>query len=1116
MPSQRVNGKAQQRNAKLQELKERREEAEKKRAHDLASKPAAKTAISTAKKSDNQALNSSPAKPVTMSSLPRINKVKGTSKAEKKAQEEAVAAAKKKREMAEKEEGEIDSDDDEVVFTGRMNNSNQNRNHAPANNTIKTKPPAPTTRRPPDKNKDQMKSCNNNNKARDIKKSQLEDPKSRGRRQNLQKPKESDVKTSSIKRKLFDSNDDSSSSGEEICKPAKKQKTTKAGMDFENPPTKRKHIEEEEEETRAPVKKQKITEEVKKPAIAPIKRAPVAKETKFRMDTNKNVFNFGAPKPSKKPAPIAKKGSMQSGDISEKLKGVGKKDAKTASSSTPSTGIPSELQCLPAASNAKRSQDLASNMAPQPTQSPPQTFTGISDRAKSRRRDAAAPSALETTPQSAASSLHSAATATTTPRNSRSSSVAKLMPVAKKVVNNRKKSDKPATAPQSSTAKKLQGTEVNMKEELKQDKVEVPKQPKPVVEVSRSLAVELDPEQDALLEKDIAEHMANLDPKVAAVVKAEQQEDRRFLRESKKPAVKLDRELVKNDGLNAFGDAQGTIKTPPSPSPMEDTGSEDLDIDLERAFEAERQLQLALEASLSSQTGNVPSSDQLSVDRADESPIKDGSAETENAAIQQGDLNVSNSSNKGTSNTITNATVTVSAPSSSAQIVTSVRVPNLVGGFTDEYEFVRDRGYESDMSDEDEDEDVIIPKDATPNPTPALSPHPAEGGSLEEQKFEDELKLELELELETQAAAEATAQREEAAQPPPLSDSSSSSLDAIATQQEILPVETPEQDHTNEVPTEHISEPFENSTESINDASDNHSENERGDNEPSPLDTSFEESNDSATSVEQSSPPSPPSPVEDDISDSVEKASNQLEAEIPLPEESGAKIEPYVGPDGHVGLPALDDTTDDTTDAAGASDDSDDSNDSDDEDTEMLESSPSEVIIADDTPKTEVTEDEDVTMLDADEKEIYQKYKVPAELANVVVEASSIDFEKLRADTIAARDDLDMMQEEIQTEIEISFDRAELLRDLGISEDRIANYMEVNRRYEPHTGPWPAKRVEVEVEIDSSDDESSDDEEYYEEDEKVKYCQGFQFKNSLPEPIDVPVTDPDAHPFGPI
>ncbi|CAD6439904.1 2e969ac2-fa70-472f-bcbc-898e8c9e1bca [Sclerotinia trifoliorum] len=1015
MSSQRANGK---RSGKLQELKDRREQAEKKRVRDLASKPAIKPATSIAEKPGNQSLNPSPAKPISLSSLPRIRKVKGTSKAEKKAQEEAVAAAKKKREMAEKEEGEIYSDDDEGMLTGHINDNSQTQRDTPSNKTTKAKPAARTTRCLPYKTKNQMESGNNNNNgARDVKKSQPEALKPSKTLQNLQKPKEPGVKTSSAKHRLFDS-DGSSSSEEEIYKPIKKQNTTKAGMDFENPPIKRKHVEGKKEAPPVPVKKQKITEEVKKsvkkPVTAPVKRTPVVKETKYRMDTSKNLFQFGVPQHSKKLAP--KKGSMQLGDVSEKLKDLGKRDKKTTPSSNPSTGVSSEIQSLSAASTAK--------------------------------------------------------------------------------------SDKIATAPQSASVKKVQGTEGIMKEELKQEKLQVPKQPNSVVEVTQSLAVELDPEQDALLEKDMDEYMANLDPKVAAAVKAQQQQvNRRFSRESKKQAVKSDKKSVENSGFEIFGDAQETIILQPSPSSMEDSGFEELEMDLEQAFEADKQLQLAIKASFAFQNSNVPSSNQQSVDPTDESSTKDGSTEKEDLAAQQEDLDITSPSTSTTASTITNTTAATSASSLSGQDTTSLLVIKTIGGLIPDYGFARDRGYEPDMADEDGDADFITAKHATPNPSPALPPH-LEGGSLEEQELGLKLELELERQLEQELelgtrAAEATAQEENMAQAPSSSDTSPS-LDAIATQQKILPVQTPEQDHSNEGLLENISKPCEDSTGSTNDGFDNHSEYEMKDNGASSMETSFEELIDSAASVEQLSPPSP---VEENIPEPYVTAKNQPAAEISRAEESRANIEPYVGPDGFIGLPPLDDTTDSDV--------------SDNEDIETFQGSPPEVIILDDTPETKVSEDEDITMMDAYDEEIYRRHRVPPELSNVVVEEGSIDFEKLRAETIAARNELDILQEEAQFEIVVSFDRADLLRDLGVSEERIASYMEVNRGYEPHTGPWPAARAKNEIEIDSSDDEPSDDEEYYEGDDKVKHFQGFQYRRFQSEPLNIPLTDPNAHPFGP-
>lgn len=64
---------------------------------------------------------------------------------------------------------------------------------------------------------------------------------------------------------------------------------------------------------------------------APKKRAPAVKETKFRMDPSANKVTWGAPQPSKKPAPKkAPAAPAKSAVISEK-KEVGNKAAKTVS-----------------------------------------------------------------------------------------------------------------------------------------------------------------------------------------------------------------------------------------------------------------------------------------------------------------------------------------------------------------------------------------------------------------------------------------------------------------------------------------------------------------------------------------------------------------------------------------------------------------------------------------------------------------------------------------------------------------------------------------------------------------------------------------------------------------
>ncbi|KAM0171674.1 hypothetical protein ACHAPC_010972 [Botrytis cinerea] len=312
MPPQETNNMTRQQkiNAGIEKFKAKRAEVAEKKARDAANPPGKISASSTAT-SLNQAPEMSTSR---ISSLPRMKKHPGKSMpevAEKKAAEEAAAAAKIQRKMAEKEEGEIDSDTEEIVYHGRMSNGNQNRKSAPfkdqkifgrnentneARNTTKFKP--------------------------DIKKVPPRVQKS----QDLKKPEEKDQ--SPTKRKYFDT--DSSDSEEQIAKPAKKVKTAKAGMDFENLPTKRKHS--EKVETSGPVKKQKITEPTQKPVAAPVKRAPV-KETKVRNNPTKNLLGFGGSRTTKKPAapkkPVApKKGSMQPRSISEARNENGEKSVE--------------------------------------------------------------------------------------------------------------------------------------------------------------------------------------------------------------------------------------------------------------------------------------------------------------------------------------------------------------------------------------------------------------------------------------------------------------------------------------------------------------------------------------------------------------------------------------------------------------------------------------------------------------------------------------------------------------------------------------------------------------------------------------------------------------------
>ncbi|KAF7864112.1 uncharacterized protein EAF02_010080 [Botrytis sinoallii] len=394
MPPQQSNNmtKQQKISSGIEKLKAARAEAAEKKARDAAN-PLTKASSPTAATSVNQAPK--PSTSNSISSLPRMKKRPGKSMnevAEKKTAEEAAAAAKIKRKMAEKEDGEIDSDEEDIVYKGRMNNGNQNRKFAPVNNKHnKTIASVPASGHAPSNNKDQKTFGRNEikNEAKNTTKVKPDIPKLPPRvqkSQDLKKPKEKEQ--SSFKRKYFDT--DSTKSEEKFAKPAKKPKTTKAGMNFENVSTKRKHT--EEVETSGSVKKQKITEEIKNPAAAPAKRAPI-KETKVRNNPTKNLFGFGGSRSTKKPT-APKEGFMQPKSVSKAANENGEKStekvlksistqvkpkvvASRSESAAPSTEEPLKLRYLPNVSMEELFGE-APNVADEPIKSPQSASDNVS------------------------------------------------------------------------------------------------------------------------------------------------------------------------------------------------------------------------------------------------------------------------------------------------------------------------------------------------------------------------------------------------------------------------------------------------------------------------------------------------------------------------------------------------------------------------------------------------------------------------------------------------------------------------------------------------------------------------------------------------------------------
>lgn len=276
---------------------------------------------------------------------------------------------------------------------------------------------------------------------------------------------------------------------------------------------------------------------------------------------------------------------------------------------------------------------------------------------------------------------------------------------AKKVARNQTKLLGPApeveTNPyalyQASRGKKPQDNKVENKKQkvapaeqnvLKKNKVEALKQSKPVVKVGNSLAVDLDPEQDALLDADMEKFHAELPPKIAAAVQAQIEANERNFGKNfgrfVKNAVKSETASVENDdGLDVFDDAQQTIKnqsssntTPPDTADAEDDNG--FDEDFNEAFEAadlDAQLQQEIENDAKGRVeddSDVSSVESIE-DDSDDSQDEDDSTHGGNQASQQGRSNVGNSSG----------------------VVASNSNPPIM--------YARDRGYESDMSEEDPD-----------------------------------------------------------------------------------------------------------------------------------------------------------------------------------------------------------------------------------------------------------------------------------------------------------------------------------------------------------------------------------------------------------------------------
>ncbi|TGO32411.1 hypothetical protein BHYA_0320g00050 [Botrytis hyacinthi] len=1240
MPPQQSNNmtKQQKISSGIEKLNTARAEVAEKKARDAA-KPPAKANPSNTVTSVNQApkLNTFS----SISSLPRMKKRPGksmTEAAEKKAAQEAAAAAKIKRKMAEKEDGEIDSDEEDIVLKGRMDNGNQNRKFAPVSNKHnKTNASVPASGHAPSNNKDQKTFGRNEikNEAKNTTKFKPDIPKLPPRVQKSQDLKKSEEKEqSSVKRKYFDT--DSSESEEEIAKPAKKPKTTKAGMNFENVSTKRKHT--EEVETSGPVKKQKITEAIKNPVAAPVKRAPI-KEMKVRNNPTKNLLGFGGSKSTKKPT-APRKGSIQSRLVSEAANGNGEKSTgnvlksvsaqakpkvvtSRSNSAAPSTGKPSKLQYLPnismeelfgeaplaaaqptkiprsafdkippqsafdkapvkktksncrgpipaskvevtkSSASSRSMSTMASNNVAQlsrrkvapalhaevakPSASihnPPPASTSTSDKAQSIRRGVTPASKDEVTrripssiplPTSSSSgevqpnprraipplhvelkkpSISTKPLSTKTPTNeagrSTSSNITQLTSASRKVIKKGNKTDGVVPAPRSPIVDKLENTKDNMEDRYEAKKVEISEQPKLMAEINRSRLAGLNIEVEVAPETRINEDIISLDPKFGPSNQA-QRPMPQFLGFPGLPAVNSDKGSVLNDFFK-FENTKETFKTITPNTELSDTAeardtmelelAREIQIELQNSFHAE-QLRTALEDLIALRAENGESSDQdLSNDDSDEYSSGDESDEEQCKVPRK-----------------------IPEP--------TVLYKGYNGVLQEEPFYARDRGYETDMSDADEDEDEYYqpsylatayqrahpyfensvfnipitrkPVSSTPAVPSSVSNEPAVPKSVL-----DELEAEMERCLEAQMAEDAAA--EEESSPPVIPRSA---FDNFEAEDDSSSAERHQQDYSEEI----ASTPIESSVTSVKSFTDfegdfhgvsfefnDASGQESGLTEEDPfslLDTSFTFSNTMEMPVELSST------SEDEDSDYTKESSDIPDEETPRSESPEVSAGPYVGLDGCIGLPPLEDFPDDSEDF----DDCNESSDSDVEDSEMSESDEFDIITIDDTTPEESDEDGDIENLDKDEDaELYKKHRVPADLANIEITMEPTELQLLKAKTSWELFDLQKWEQENEVEVYATFDRELLLRNLNVSRKRIAKYMKVVKKYENRTVP----KAEAVIEDDSSDD-SGDDE--CSHPTNLNIPQVFETINVPDSPLVVDLdteVESNAHPFGPI
>lgn len=279
-----------------------------------------------------------------------------------------------------------------------------------------------------------------------------------------------------------------------------------------------------------------------------------------------------------------------------------------------------------------------------------------------------------------------------------------------------------------------------MEEELEKDRVDDLELPEPAVQASCSLAVELDPASDALLETDLNDYLDNLTPEVAAAVQAQQKEIDQ--------AVESDAESVEDDDkFSSYQDTVETTKSPMSPAPeVPDSVQSKVTEDEEQLEEAEAPMESRPSSSATSPAllpDHIAAPEQHAIVSAEESLPRDDSDQNSNVSNQQ----------------------------------------NVARTSASTFKFAGEIGYESDMSEEDPD----------PEPSPVHSTPFEEAGDF------DELELDVDEALEAQefeANLEATEQDKELE--PLVPSPSSSSADSTDPKENILSVASIDNSHSDE------------------------------------------------------------------------------------------------------------------------------------------------------------------------------------------------------------------------------------------------------------------------------------------------------------------------------